>query len=396
MLYSAHGGRDVSLTSSEVRELLFAALGRIGARQRVLIVPPDISRLHSRAGELSCLAWEYWGDRLQAVLPALGTHMPMSSEEIELMFPGMPEQLFRVHDWRSGLTELGVVPSETIRELSEGQLAFEWRLQVNRLIASGEFDLILSIGQVVPHEVIGMANYTKNIFIGTGGRESIDKSHYLGAAYGIERIMGRSDTPVRRLLKIANDRFAGGLPIVYVLSVVEMDTAGQLHTRGLYIGDDDDCFHEAARLSAMVNIQLLDRPIERAVVYLDPREYRSTWLGNKAIYRLRMALADDAELIVLAPGAALFRRGCRYRSRHPPLWVSRHPADAGIGGAHARTGQSSGRNGPSDAWLQRWALLGRLLSARSRARRDRGGRLPLGRSGSHARALRPTATAEWL
>jgi nickel-dependent lactate racemase len=198
------------------------------------------------------------------------------------------------------------VPAEFIHEQSEGKLNYAWPAQVNKLISRGGFDLILSIGQVVPHEVIGMANYNKNILVGTGGREGINRSHYLGAVYGMERIMGRADNPVRRVLNYASDRFLSHLPIVYVLTVVGRGEGDGLAVRGLFIGDDVECFERAAELSLRVNFEMVDEPIRKAVVYLDPHEFHSTWLGNKAVYRTRMALADDAELIVLAPGVREF------------------------------------------------------------------------------------------
>jgi nickel-dependent lactate racemase len=174
------------------------------------------------------------------------------------------------------------------------------------MLVEGGFDLILSIGQVVPHEVIGMANYNKNILVGTGGPDSINRSHYLGAVYGMERIMGRADNPVRRVLNYASNHFIQHLPIVYALTVVGRKEDGSLAMRGLFVGDDDECFHKAAELSLKVNFVMLDAEIRKAVVYLDPEELKSTWLGNKAIYRTRMALADGAELIVLAPGVQDF------------------------------------------------------------------------------------------
>ena len=170
----------------------------------------------------------------------------------------------------------------------------------------GRFDLILSIGQVVPHEVIGMANYNKNIFVGTGGAEGINKSHFIGAVYGMERIMGRANNPVRAVLNYASDHFAKDLPIVYVLTVVGKNKTGQLAVKGLFIGDDVECFEQAAELSLKVNFEMLDQPLEKIVVYLDPLEYKSTWLGNKSIYRTRMAIADGGQLIILAPGLKEF------------------------------------------------------------------------------------------
>jgi nickel-dependent lactate racemase len=222
------------------------------------------------------------------------------------MFGPVPHSLFRVHNWRTDVETLGEVPFEFVENVSEGKLHYPWPAQTNRLISRGNHDLVLSIGQVVPHEVIGMANYTKNILVGAGGTEGINRSHYLGAVYGMERIMGRAENPVRAVLNYASDRFLGNIPIVYVLTVVGLASEGRLAVRGLYIGDDAECFHLASDLSLKVNFEMLDAPIKKAVVYLEPDEFQSTWLGNKAVYRTRMALADGAELIVLAPGVKEF------------------------------------------------------------------------------------------
>lgn len=306
MIFYSRGSATTAFTVPEVRDALACALERIGARRRVLVIPPDFTRYHSQAGLLTEMAWEYFGPRLTDVLPAIGTHFPMTEEEMRLMFGRVPRELFRVHDWRNGLVTLGEVPAAYVREVSEGAVDYGIPIQVDALLAGGSHDLILSIGQIVPHEVIGMAGYNKNIFVGTGGCEGIHKTHFLGAVYGMERIMGRADTPVRQVLNYGSDHFARHLPIVYVLTVVGKDAAGNLALRGLFIGDDVECFQRAAALSLEVNFQLLDTPIRKAVVYLDPAEFKSTWLGNKSIYRTRMALADGGELIVLAPGLSRF------------------------------------------------------------------------------------------
>jgi len=305
-LYCATGTPDLELSSGQLDTLLQDSLAKLGNRQRVLAVPPDITRFHSHAGDLTCFAWQFYDDRLQAILPALGTHAPLRPDQISRMFGDTPHNLFRVHNWRTDIETLGEVPTEFIREQSEGKLNYSWPAQVNRLITRGSFDLILSIGQVVPHEVIGMANYNKNILIGTGGREGINRSHYLGAVYGMERIMGRAINPVRNVLNYAADHFLKHLPIVYVLSVVASKPDGGSVVRGLFVGDDLECFQLASDLSLKVNFELLDEPIRKAVVYLNPDEFHSTWLGNKAIYRTRMAMADDGEIIILAPGVKEF------------------------------------------------------------------------------------------
>jgi len=354
-LYCGVGNAETDIDSQQLRELLEGALAKLGPRHRVLAVPPDQSREHSRAGELTNIAWKHYGDCMKAILPALGTHTPMRADQLTRMFGDIPQKLFRVHNWRTDVETLGEVPADFIHEQSEGKLSYPWPAQVNRLIAGGEFDLILSLGQVVPHEVIGMANFTKNILVGTGGRDGINRSHYLGAVYGMERIMGRAENPVRSVLNYAADRFLRHLPIVYVLTVVARRAAGGLAVRGLFIGDDSECFHRAAELSLQVNFEMLDKPIKKAVVYLDPHEFHSTWLGNKAVYRTRMALADDAELIILAPGVkefgednaidALIRK---YGYRGTPATLAAVEADPELAGdlsaaAHLIHGSSEGR-----------------------------------------------------
>ncbi len=306
MLYYQRGSKTDVLTSEDLKIGLNTALKKLGEKQRVLAIPPDFTRFHSFAGELTQLAYAYYGDNMVDVLPALGTHTGMTDAQIETMFTGVPKNLFRVHDWRNDVVTIGEVPADFVKKVSEERVDYPWPAQVNKLLVEGNHDLILSIGQVVPHEVIGMANYNKNIFVGTGGSEGINKSHFIGAAYGMERIMGRAITPVRQVLNYASDNFAQDMPIIYVQTVVGKDEQGKLVVRGLFIGDDMECFEKASELSLQVNFEMLDKPLKKVVVYLDPSEFKSTWLGNKSIYRTRMAIEDDGELIVLAPGLMEF------------------------------------------------------------------------------------------
>ena len=306
MIYFQTGSETAELTTEDLKKGLFEALDKIGKVNKVMALPPDYTRFHSKAGELTTYSYEYYKDKLTDIMPALGTHFAMTDEEIDHMYKGVPKELFRVHDWRNDVVTVGTVPAEYVSEVTEGAVNYPWPAQLNKLIWEGGHDLILSIGQVVPHEVIGMANYNKNIFVGTGGAEGINKSHFVGAAYGMERIMGRADTPVRALLNYASDNFTPDLPIVYILTVIGMGADGKLKTRGLFIGDDVEAFYRASELSSKVNFQMLDKPLNKVVVYLAPSEFKSTWLGNKSIYRTRMALADNAELIILAPGLKEF------------------------------------------------------------------------------------------
>ncbi len=306
MLFFKKGSTTDNLTLNDLKTGLYSALEKIGKKRKILALPPDFTRFHSHAGELTKFAWEYYRDKSVDILPALGTHKPMTSHEIATMFSGVPKDIFKVHDWRNGFITLGTVPSDFIKSVSENAVEYDWPAQVSRLLVEGGYDLILSIGQVVPHEVAGMANFNKNIFVGTGGVEGINKSHFLGAAYGMERIMGRMDNPVRQVLNFASDNFARHLPIVYILTVIGRAAEGNLVIRGLFIGDDIECFKQASELSLKVNFEMLDAPLQKVVVYLDPAEFKSTWLGNKSIYRTRMAIADGGELIVLAPGLREF------------------------------------------------------------------------------------------
>ena len=307
MLYYARGSKNDNITPEEVRAALSGVFDNMGPRKRVLAIPPDFTRLNSYAGPITEMVYDYFGERLTDVMPALGTHTPMTQEQISAMFGHVPASLFRVHDWRNDVVTVGEVPSGYVREVSEGRLDFTWPAQVNKLLLDPSFDLILSIGQVVPHEVIGMANYTKNIFVGVGGSAGINRSHYLGATYGMERIMGRAKSPVRDVMEYARKNFIPQLPIVYVQTVLAKNyETGQMELKGLFIGDDFECFQKAADLSLETNFIMVEKPIKKCIVWLDPSEFKSTWLGNKAVYRTRMALADGAELIILAPALKEF------------------------------------------------------------------------------------------
>ena len=307
--YFARGGVSDDISAAAKREALAQALKAINRPLRkVLLLPPDHTRLNSDAGELTRLLYELLSPKAEVdIMPALGTHSPMTEAQLRMMFgDSIPLTRFKVHDWRNGIRQVGEVPGKLIREWSGGLVDYDVLVQVSNLLFAG-YDLILSIGQIVPHEVVGMANYTKNIVVGAGGADMINKSHFLGAAYGMERMMGRIETPVRRLFNYAVETFLRELPIQFVLTVMEKNKAGSgMIMRGLYVGDDMETFTLGSRLSQKVNLDQLDQPLKKVVVYLDPHEFKSTWLGNKAIYRTRMVMADGGELIVLAPGLKEF------------------------------------------------------------------------------------------
>lgn len=307
MTFASRGSPTDDIDPAALSDLVAKSLDSLPPFKRALAVPPDITRVHSQAGLVTDCVYARLGPRLAGVLPAIGTHVPMTDREIATMYPGTPASLFLAHEWRKDLKEYGRIPSSFIGQVSEGMLSYDYPVQTNKVLASGSYDAIISIGQVVPHEVVGMANHAKNLFVGTGGKEAIDKSHFLGAAYGMERMMGRLDTPVRRIFEEALRVASPSLPpILWMLTVIGRREDGSLAIRGFFSGDDSECLARASELSKQVNIQTLPESIDTAVVWLDPAEFRTTWLGNKAVYRTRMAMADGGNLIILAPGLQHF------------------------------------------------------------------------------------------
>ena len=304
--YFASGSTTADLTNEDLLGALRQTLDALGPRERVLAIPPDHTRDKSYAGTATCQLYELLGARLVDVMPALGTHFAMNDAELEYMFPTLPKSLVREHDWRNDVVTIGEVPSEFVSEATEGVYNKSWPAQLNKLVWSGGHDAIFSIGQVVPHEVIGMANHNKNLFVGTGGQLGINESHYIGAVYGMERMMGQADTPLRRILNKAEELFCKDLPVIYVQTVVGAKEDGSTALRGVFIGDDTDCFERAAELAKAVNFTRVDEPLVKVVVRLDPKKFHSTWIGNKAIYRTRMAIADGGHLVVLGKGVATF------------------------------------------------------------------------------------------
>ena len=326
--------------------------------RRLLILPPDYTRLYSGAGKITAFILDILGDSCRTdIMPALGTHVPMTERECESFFMGrVRHDGLLVHRWREDVVKIGEVPADFVKDVSDGILDESIDVEVNRVIVSGNYDLILSIGQVVPHEVVGMANYSKNIFVGCGGASMINSSHKLGAFYGMERIMGRDYSPVRRVFDYAEEHFLSELPLTYILTVATAENDETL-IHGLYITDRRDGFTEAVADSQKRNLIHLDSPLRKVVVYLDPREFRSTWLGNKAIYRTRMAIADGGELIVLAPGVERFGedpendrliRKYGYCGRENVLKLCREHSDLRANmsvAAHLIHGSSDGRFG---------------------------------------------------
>ncbi|MBR4941875.1 MAG: DUF2088 domain-containing protein [Clostridia bacterium] len=291
-----------SLSNADLERAVDTFISDIGyTPKNVLLLPPDITRLHSAGGKLASLLYSKLSPFADVFLmPALGTHEPMTKAERMAFFGDIPDDRFLVHDWRNGVCKLGDVPASFVNSVSEGIMNEDIPVEVNRELVSGKYDLVVSMGQVVPHEVVGMANWSKNIFVGIGGSAMINKSHLLGALYGMERMMGRDKTPVRKVFDYAHEHFLTDLPL-YFFQTVTTNSENGVDIHGLFVGDKREVFEGAVELAMEKNIIFVDQPFKKVVVYLDPAEFKSTWLGNKAVYRTRMAMDDGGELIILAP-----------------------------------------------------------------------------------------------
>ncbi|HEY6081791.1 MAG TPA: lactate racemase domain-containing protein [Polyangiaceae bacterium] len=290
------------------QRLLDEARTRLGSSfRRVLLLPPDLTRAHSGAGWLTETLYRLLPSSCDThVIPTLGQHLPHSESENRAMFGSIPEQRIHAHDWRNGVTRLGVIPAERVAESTLGRANWEIPIDINSMTVDQDWDLIVNIGHVVPHEVLGFANHNKNYFIGLGGKETICASHMAAAVYGIENNLGCLVTPLRACYNWAEQQFLGHLPDVYLQLVMDRDPAGQLVHSGVYVGDDLETYLMAARRSRAQNITLFEKPVQKLVAVMQADEFRATWVANKAVYRTRMAMADGGELLILAPGVQRF------------------------------------------------------------------------------------------
>lgn len=280
---------------------------KLPSLKKVLLLPPDLTRLHSYAGKITAMYYNMLKDICKVeIMPALGTHDAMTEHECREFFgDSVPMDCIVAHNWRNDIVKIGQIPGDYVGSVSDGLIDYPIDVQVNKRLIDKSYDLIISVGQVVPHEVIGMANYNKNIFVGCGGKDIINKSHFLGAVYGMEKIMGRDHSPVRKVFDYAEEKFYKASPLMYVLTVTTAKN-NNVNLEGVFIGRNRKLFEQAVELSQEKNLTFLDKPLKKVVVYLDEREFKSTWLGNKAVYRTRMAIADAGELIILAPGVKKF------------------------------------------------------------------------------------------
>ncbi len=278
-----------------------------GNPKKVLLLPPDITRAHSGAGWITEALYKRFSKTADVhVIPTLGQHVPHTPEQNKWMFGSVPEERIHAHDWRGGSKLIGEVPASFVKEISGGKADWPIPVALNNMLLDGGWDLVVNIGHIVPHEVLGFANHNKNYFIGLGGKPTICASHMMAACCGIENNLGNLITPLRHCYNKAEAELLGGIPDMFFEVVMAYDKDGKLGHTGVYVGDDVETYMEAARASLAQNVNLLDKPLKKVVAIMQGDEFYSTWVANKAIYRTRMAMADGGELLIVAPGLRRF------------------------------------------------------------------------------------------
>lgn len=275
--------------------------------RRVLLLPPDLTRAHSGVGPITETIYKALAPTCDVhVIPTLGQHQPHTEAENRWMFGSIPHARIHPHDWIGGVTRVGTIPASLVEETTGGLANWDIPVDINSMTMDEPWDLIVNIGHVVPHEVLGFANHNKNYFIGLGGKDTICTSHLAAAIYGIENNLGRLITPLRACFNWAEEKYLGHLPDVYLQVVMRRDAGNRLVTSGIYVGDDLETYLAAARASRSQNITMFDEPIAKVVAVMQADEFRSTWVANKAVYRTRLAIADGGELLIIAPGLERF------------------------------------------------------------------------------------------
>ncbi len=303
--------RSNEITARQLEELVFLSaktcLKRISSSPRkVLLLPPDITRGHSGAGTITTMLYHFFAPAAEVyVMPTLGQHLPHTPEQNLWMFGDIPEEKILVHDWKKDGKHLGAIPAGYVKKVTGGKADWEIPVSINKLVLEEKWDLIINIGHVVPHEVLGFANHNKNYFIGLGAKETICSSHMAAACYGIENNLGNLVTPLRHCFNKAESEYLGHLPDVYIQVVMKYNDEGRLVHSGFYCGDDLDTYLLAAEQSKEENITVVP-PLKKVVAVMQGNEFFSTWVANKAIYRTRKAMADGGELLIIAPGLKRF------------------------------------------------------------------------------------------
>ncbi len=323
--------------------------------KRVLLLPPDITRAHSGAGWITEEFYKIFSKTAEVhLIPTLGQHVPHTDEQNRWMFGSVPLDRIHVHDWRDGSRTIGEVPQDFVEEVTKGKADWAIPVSLNNFLLDGKWDLIINVGHVVPHEVLGFANHNKNYFIGLGGKPMICASHMAAACCGIENNLGTLITPLRACYNKAENDYLGGFPDFYFEVVMAYNQQGALAHTGVFVGDDLDTYLDAARASRRQNITVVP-PLRKVVAVMQGDEFYSTWVANKAIYRTRKAMADGGELLIIAPGLKRFgeqddvdriirKYGYTGTERIMKLWKKRSALqDLTHATAHLIHGSSEGR-----------------------------------------------------
>ena len=349
-----------SVSKAEMMELVeraaAEALRRIcPAPKRVLLLPPDITRAHCGAGWITNKFYHVFSKTAEVhLIPTLGQHVPHTPEQNTWMFGDVPEERIHAHDWRDGSKRIGEISADYVKDISKGKADWSIPIALNRMLLEDKWDLIINVGHIVPHEVLGFANHNKNYFIGLGGKDTICASHMMAACCGIENNLGRLITPLRACYNKAEADYLGHLPDMFFQVVMAYDEEGRLNHTGVYVGDDLETYLQGAKTSQKQNITITP-PLKKVVAVMQGDEFHSTWVANKAIYRTRMAMADGGELLIIAPGLkrfgeqpdvdALIRRyGYCGTPKIMKLWKTQpEMQDLTHGTAHLIHGSSEGR-----------------------------------------------------
>ena len=294
---------DCLVTESQVAELIATSCPVDDYRGRkILLIIPDGTRTAPIGMMFKALAAQLGGvTSAFDILIALGTHPPMSEEAIcqrlEISAAERASLYGRVrffnHEWDNpaALRTLGVIPSEEIRTLSGGLFAMDVPVTVNARVL--DYDEVIIVGPVFPHEVVGMSGGNKYLFPGVGGAEILNFFHWLGAVVTNMGIIGNPNTPVRAVV----DRAGAMVSVPKKCFALVAKGTGAV---GVFVGTPEAAWARAAELSAQHHIVWKDRSFHTILSCASPM-YDELWVGAKAMYKLEPVLADGGELIIYAP-----------------------------------------------------------------------------------------------